>query len=559
MTMLLLTAILCIWIRPAADDFFYMTFGDGGWQAFLENNLEHYRTMTGRVFVHLVLYPLLCLNMWPLRVFVVVLMGGLSVMMTRLAGVEQERRSLAKAVALGIFWLSGIEILQDGTLWGAGALNYLFPISLVLVYTLMMQWVLAGLGGAWLGVPAFFCACTVEMTGILPCVVFVYLCLTNLEKARERWRTILFLGACTLAGYLFLYTSPGVMARMESNSSGLSLIDTILVNYALIDRRIIGPEGIWPVTTLALVSCGMVLRQERPVWGGMLFLLAVAVVATGLGIVYDGLAVAVVAACAYAGLAAFAVQRFAIGERQVPLWMLCTTVSLGVCLVSPVMGSRLVMPAAAFLTQICVCNFMALRLSRRAGVRLTALLTAVACVVLVNYSVHFYRNARIIDENDRTAENHREGTLIQTLVPDERYSGPAVPVVSGFAVHYLRHHGLQGTPCVVQDPTETELSWGEKTLEKKALLRDGIWYVPVRAATETVGAEVRWELASAVVQTEEAMYCFHLGNRVANLGHGITGAVKLCGPVRNIGGQIYIPVSDFSKLFGVELMLQTGK
>ena len=116
---MLLTMALCIWIRPAADDFYYSTLGDGGWQAFLKNNLEHYQNYTGRVFVHLVLYPLLCLDMWPLRAFVAILIGGCSVMAARLAYADRKQRTLAQVIALSAFWLMGIETLQDGVLWGA--------------------------------------------------------------------------------------------------------------------------------------------------------------------------------------------------------------------------------------------------------------------------------------------------------------------------------------------------------------------------------------------------------------------------------------------------------
>ena len=91
---------------------------------------------------------------------------------------------------------------------------------------------------------------------------------------------------------------------------------------------------------------------------------------------------------------------------------------------------------------------------------------------------------------------------------------------------------------------------------QKALLRDGTWYVPIRAAEETIGADISWEMATAAVRTGDQIYCFHLGNRVVNLGHGITGSIKLSGPVRNINGRIYIPVSDFDTLFGVKLTLQ---
>lgn len=556
---MLLTMVLCIWIRPAADDFYYSTLGDGGWQAFLKNNLEHYQNYTGRVFVHLVLYPLLCLDMWPLRGFVVMMVGGCSIMAARLADADRAQTPLARVAALSIFWLMGIEVLQDSALWGAGALNYLFPMCLVLAYTLMIQRALEGRGGLWMAIPAFCCASTVEMTGIIPCVIFVYLCLTNWKQARARWRTLVILGLCTLAGYLFLFSSSGVAVRLEDNIVEVTFIERMLNNYALIDRRVIGPEGIWAVTALTLLSSSAVLHDGRSRWSIGMLLLTVAVLLTGLGIIYDGVAVALIAICAFGALAAFAVMRFQQGDRRVPLWMLCITVSLGICLVSPVMGGRLLMPTAVMMLVICVCNLVQLRLNAGQALTVAALLTIAASVILVNYTVHFVQNARVIDENTRIMEAHTEGTLVMNMVPDERYCGAAVPVSSGFRGYYLKHHGLTGTECAVQDLSESDVLWNGKILEEKALLRDGIWYLPVRAAGEIPGCEVTWEMASAVVRMGERDYCFHLGNYVANLGHGITGSVKLSGPVRNVSGKIYIPVSDFSTLFGMELTVQQMK
>lgn len=557
--LLVLIGGLALWIRPAADDFYYMTFTDGGWAQFWENHLVHYQTMSGRVLVHLLLNPLLLLDMWPFRVFFVMLIALYGFLTAKLCACGRSDRPVALVLAVSVFWLQGIEPLADGALWGAGTMNYLFPITLVVLYGTGLQWFLDGGGGLWLCLPAFLCSCTVEMSGILPIVVFGYLCLTRWEQARRRgWRTAL-IGLATLAGYLFLYTSPGVSQRLSTNASDLPLLEKILCNYAIIDRKAVGPEGIWLVVALSLASSGGVLIQSQKRSWGVLFLAGAAMVGlTGVGVIYDGIAVAVTAICAFALLACYAVWSFSRGERQIPLWMLCSTVSLGVCLVSPVMGARLIMPTGMMLTILFVRNMMLLRLPERRRLCVTAVIAATACALLLSYTVRFMDNARVIDENTRlTLEHDGSDVLVLRNVPNEEYAAATVPSGSNFGDHYLRHYGLTGCSIRCVDPDAADVLWDGGKLEGSALLRSGEYYIPIRTAAEVCGAQIRWELANAVAEVDGRIFCFHKGNHAANLGHGICPSVDLDDPVRNIGGSVYISVRDFERLFGADLTVMT--
>lgn len=557
LAVLVMTAGLAVWIRPAADDFYYRTFTDGGWQQFWENHLEHYQIMSGRVFVHVLLNPLLLLDMWPMRVFFVLLIALFGLLAAKLCARGCGDRTAAMVLALSVFWLQGLEPLADGALWGAGAMNYLFPVTLVLLYVAGLQWFLGGGGGLWLCLPAFLCACTVEMNGILPLVAFCYLCLTHWEQARLRsWRTVL-IGFSTVLGYWFLYTSPGVALRLSGNESGLPLLEKILCNYALIDRKAVGPEGIWLVVVLTLASCGGILLQaKKRGWAALYAVGAAVVTLTGLGIVYDGIAVAVAAICVFSMLAGFAVWSFLRGERQVPLWMLCSTISLGVTLVSPVMGARLIMPTGMMLTILFVRNMMLLDLPGKWRLRLTALIAAAACVVLLDYTLHAAENARIIDANTHLTENHDGSeTLVLTRVPDEDYSAATVPSGSNFGHYYLLHHGLEGVRIRCRELESFDILWEDGLLEGDGMLRRGQHYIPLRSLASICGAQVTWELASAVVEHAGRQYCFHEGNHVANLGHGICPSIKLQYPVRTINERICISVADCERLFGVDLTL----
>lgn len=556
--LLVLAGVLCALIRPAADDFYYYTFCDGGLYDYLRSSLLHYRTVTGRVLVHLILCPLLQFHMWPFRLFNLLLTGGLCWLCACLCAETRPQRPPLFAAGLSMFFLMGLETLSDGVLWGGGSLNYLFPTFLVLLYYAGLQKYLSGgAGGCWLAIPAFLCSATVEMTGLLTVLVILYFLLT----CRERWRSCrraALLNLCAaLLGYLSLFTSPGVKQRLEENSAGIGLLQRINVNFSLFDRKACGPEGIWVITLLALLSAAVLLRRKRPPVPALFLLLALGVALTGTGALSYGVWVALLALCAFFALLGYGIWNFLSGERLVPLCMLCTTVSLAVCLVSPVAGPRMMLPSAVFLTVLTLRTLALCRLPDRLLALPVTLLGLSAAAVLCFYIVNFAANARVIDQNDSRARAHRDGTPLQlTCVPDERFGGATVPSAANFGGPYLEGMGLPGLELQCTDPTARPIFREGRPLNQEALLRGGRYYVPVRLAASLPDTSVRWELASAVVTLPEGEYRFHQGDRAANRTPGVGPSVRLSAPVRMIDSRIYIAQQDFENLFHVELSLQ---
>lgn len=556
---LLLAGVLCTLIRPAADDFYYYTFCDGGLQDYLRSSLLHYQTLTGRVLVHLILCPLLQFHMWPFRLFNFLLIGVLCWLCACLCADTQAQRLPLFAMGLSLFFLMGLETLSDAVLWGAGSLNYLFPVFLVLLYCAGFQRCLSrGAGGCGMAVPAFLCSATVEMTGLLTVLVILYVSLTRRELWKSRWRVILTNLCAAGLGYLSLFTSPGVTKRLAENSAAISLFQRINVNFSLFDRKACGPEGIWVITLLALLSAALLLflRNKRP-FAALFSLLALGVALIGAGVLFHGVWVALLALCAFFALLGYGIWSFLTGERFIPLCMLCTTVSLAVCLVSPVVGPRMMLPSAVFLIALTLRTFSLCGLPDRLLAVPISVLGLLAAAVLCVYIAGFAANAGVIDRNDSVARAHQEGAVLRlTYVPDERFGGATVPSGPNFGGFYLEGIGRPGLELQCTDPTARPISCGGTDLGETALLRGGQYYIPVRLAAPLLNADVRWELASAVVAVPgEGVYCFHQGDRAANRTLGVGPSVRLSDPVRMIDSRIYISQRDFEALFHVDLFL----
>ena len=553
---LLLAGALCVLTRPAADDFYYATFCAGGLGGYLRASWLHYRTVTGRVLVHLVLCPLLQFHMWPFRLFNFLLIGGLCWLCACLCARRTAQRLPLFAAGLCMFFLMGVETLSDGVLWGAGSLNYLFPVFLVLLYYGAFRRCLPRPAGGWLlAVPAFLCSATVEMTGLLTPLVIVCAAAVHPELRRSRRDFILLNLGSALLGYLSLFTSPGVARRLEQTHADITLLQRVNANFALFDRKACGPEGIWAVVLLCLLGAGVLLWQcgRRPA-AALLALPALGVVLTGTGAVSGGIPVAGLALCAFLALLGYGVWSFRAGERLVPLCMLCTTVSLSICLVSPVVEPRMMLPSAVFLTAMALRTFALCRLPGRAAALSVSALGLAAGAVLCVYLVHFTANARVIDGNDRTARTLDGGPVLElSHVPDERFGGLTVPAPMNFGGYYLETVGRPGLEFRLTDPTARPVFCAGRDLGESALLRSGQYYVPIRIAAPLLGAQVRWELTRAVVTTAEGTYCFHRGDCAAGRGLGVGPSVRLHDPVRLIDSTTYISIRDFEALFHVAL------
>ncbi len=536
--LLLLTALLHGFVRYAKDDFLYLTYLDNGLRGFWEEMVYHARNLSGRTLVHVVLCPLLRFDMVPYRIVNTGLIGLLAWLAARLCGGSWPSR----AWALGLFWLLGIGVLGDGVLWGAGSMNYLLPLCLLLLFVVLLE-----KGSRWSLPMGFLAGATVEMAGILPLFTAGYTACTDRSKDR-RFLAANFLSAGL--GYLTLFLTTGVSTRLEHNSyETISLATRMLGNFSWFCRKILAPEGLGVMAALSVAAGTLVLHRRsfrKTAWAGIAA--ALAALSVTMGLVWHNLAVMVIALGTFGFLIVFVVLAFGWGERVFGLFGLCMTVSLGICLVSPVVGYRLLLPTGVFLMIFTLRCLVLLKPSLgRSGV-----LFLCAGVLLCFYTVKYAENAKILDENYARAEAAVD-TVTFDYVPDERYGEGTVPSGINFGTHYLRHLDKADTAIFCQDPTAAPVFLGGTALGELAVKRDGVWYLRIRTLSACTDAQLSWELANAVVRLNGQVWRFTIGSNAADLGEGHFASAKLNHVVRKIDGTTYISLEDMNRLFGLAL------
>ena len=522
---LLLVGVLHYFLRPANDDFYYATFTDSGFSGFVAETVNHCQTVMGRVVVHIVLCPLLMLDMIPFKVFNIAVAAGLSLTAAKLTLEEKSQTGANFSLFLALFWLMGAYVLCDGALWGAGALNYLFPSFLAVLYYYLFNETVKK-PNYLVCVLALITSATTEMSGITVLLCVVYLWITTKGANRTFCITNLVSG---VLGYVSLFVTGGAGARMSGNETE-SLTDTIGANFSIFARKILDINGLGILVLLTMVAL-LVLAFKKKNKAVAISLLACCLLCLLVitGVLYHLWQVVAIAVLCFGAIwAGSVISR----DKTVIFFMICLTVSLGICMVSPVVGDRMLFPCGVYL---CIMSVRALSMCEFSYTAKTAVASVlcIGAVLCLGFLIgKFSANAKIVDKNLEIAKNHTSGELVLESVPDELYGNGTVPSTMNFGDSFMAHYGIENTQIIIKD-------------DAQPVTRNGVKYVPVRMAKEH-GADVKWRLACAEISYKGKTYRFSKGARVADTG---LTSYKISHPVRMINGTTYIAESDFNNIF----------
>ena len=215
-------------ITVYSDDYWYGTFYDGGFKAFLQKMAEHYRTTNGRFYIHLIV-PTVLLFDTKLFVFLSpVLLALLYGFGARALNDRLTTDRVLLSAALGIFCTLACDVqyLRMTLLWISAYFNYIFPVGVILLAALYQKRAYAGrltrAGRVWGGVFALLAGAATEQCAFLALAMLWGFAILSLcgekKKARRpgRW-TYPLLGTL---GFLTILAAPGSWARVDRGVGG---------------------------------------------------------------------------------------------------------------------------------------------------------------------------------------------------------------------------------------------------------------------------------------------------------------------------------------------------
>lgn len=533
LVMLCFVAVLCYFVRPANDDFYYRTFLDGDFSHFIKESVTHYKTVMGRFFVHIVLCPLLAYDMMPFKIFNVVMILATAFVGAKIASATKKETLKNTVLFLAVFWLVGGYVLSDGVLWGAGSLNYLFPAFLGLSYFYLFSKTFKKPNYLLL-IFTPFAATTTELGGILVIFSIFYFVFTDWQNAKKHKLYISANLLVAAVSYATLFVSGGIKERFSANEvSGVSLIDTIVANFSIFVRKILSPYGLVAVIVLVLLAFLLLaIKNKKYIKASICAVSMAVVVLVATGVLYHLWQVSIVGVLCFLALWINAVLS---KDKVIIFFMFAVSVSLGVCVVSPVVGDRMLFPCGIYLVVMFVRTVALCRFSEKTRLVINTVLTVFAIVSLGFLISKFSQNAQIVDKNLKATKECDGIVLLLEDVPDELYGNGTVPSTMNFGDSYLAHYGIENATIVNE-------------ADQKTRILCGVEYIPIKEA-KAHGAIVRWHLSCAEIEIGEKIYRFSKGANVADLNNG--KSVKLEAPVRIINGTTYIPQKDYVKILSL--------
>jgi len=307
------------------------------------------------------------------------------------------------------------------------------------------------------------------------------------------------------------------------------------------------------IVAAALAAIGFYFLKRNKITACTAFVLTVMPILTGTGVIWGSLGIAIAAGLCALLIFLFGIYTFISGERVIPFFTLMILYSLSVCLISPIVGMRMLLPTAVFLILVFL-RTLSLSFFKEKALRIAGGAIMVPALALMLFLITKYAtNAGIIDNNTLAAEKYDEsGTLYLQNVPDERYGRSTVPSAGNFGEYFCRLHGVSG--AIVNFDSETAvMSCNGQEMPSPAIRRGGEWYVTLRDVGYLLDAAVCWDYSYAEIDTGSEKHRFHLNSYVMQYGDSYGECEKLTCPVRMVCETTYISVSDVNAIFGLDI------
>ncbi|MBQ0010313.1 MAG: hypothetical protein KBS76_04335, partial [Ruminococcus sp.] len=259
-------AVIMHMIPAFGDDYYYGTFFYWGKDHFISENIKHYHETNGRALVHLLDEGLLAGHqMLAFQIFNTLVIAGIVFLLARIgadawkkAAKKEKTGDFSSALIVSCFLFSTIslEIARQSIYWATGAVNYLFPIFLLLLCFYLLRRGAERRYSAWLLPLLFISAWTIEQCSAALIAVVIYTMVDEIKK-KKRCPFILFAYLfVTLAGAALLFCAPGNAVRVTYYPEFFAkpFWDRIYDNILPVANGVTAPWGMGTAAVL-LLAC----------------------------------------------------------------------------------------------------------------------------------------------------------------------------------------------------------------------------------------------------------------------------------------------------------------
>lgn len=483
------------------DDYYYHTFWNDGFSGFLRNFSDHYQTMNGRTFIHVVL--------------TVVLRGGTAVFALVSVGLAVATPLLAHKLTASntsplpaiVVFMAGLllaprSIMVQGILWQSAYFNYVFPTAMIVLLLYLLQRTvyierLKPVAAVGVMVCAFLCGATTEQSGLLAVCAVLAVCAQCLLTARKRlWLPL----ACLLtaaAGVCTIFLSPATQTRFlhEQASPTWPTLCRGLTSQA---QLIKGEPAILALLALLFFLLALFCAAR---WGGKAapVFISLLPLSSLLGVLLSG----------KEGLLPFYVALLAItvgvgvflwlkGARALGILLALAVGSLLVIAATKSSEARTITPFYLYVITALSCCLGALWDGKWKLLScVCAAVLVVAGMIYIGYHMPHYIYNYTIEQLNRAAERRAHTTNVLGYNIDYQMDYTySKPITSSFCrQHYLPSVGLSEDDCLLffYSSDLPIVFLGDRPLEFPAIPDgNGGFLLPLRSVIESLGGSVDW-------------------------------------------------------------------
>lgn len=481
----------------SSDDYWYSTFWDKGFRAYLELMVYHYQEFNGRVLVHVLAHIVLELGQWAF----VLMCCGLSVAAclaaVRGAGLEKDKLPVMLCLFLTGMLCMPLSIFNQGVMWISASCNYLFPAVLVCLMATSLE-----RRSGWCFLLAFLCGATTEQMGLAAVVLALAYAL---DRAIRREGFVHGIGstALALAGVVSIFLSPATASRTDRrvHMDSLEVVLETFRKAILREAELLTLNPAPVVVMLAILALGglVLLRGKGWKWPAVLGGIGCAGLIVGsFGAEWIRLAGYVLG---FAALAGMSVALMAGGERFAGGLTLTGLAAAAVMLPTNTVEPRVMLPVyLLLLVSACVLVVRLLRSSAAVAAAGVILAFAVSVPAIGGY----WHNYQIDLENKGYAQTDRDQEAIRYCTDyDMDYTWVKAYSDPYFRMKYMESIGLpEYTPArfFSWNDIAAQIQCGDQILFRPPWLwEDGTVMFPLRETVEALGGSLEWTVERRAV------------------------------------------------------------
>lgn len=466
------------------DDFIYATYFSDGFKNFLSMTYQHYINMNGRAIVHFLLEVILIFKDGIFFIVIPLLLVSVFILYCK-ASIIKNEISISDFITVCILCTLCLSynILREGLLWMAGAMNYIFPTILAFAALLIQKKSIKENGIKPIYVLAMFlCGATTEQGGAMAAAVAILYIISALLKGEKLTLSVLSLPIFIIIGYLTVILSPATSTRtvQEAAAEAIPLIKRLDNLYFIT----LGKGGALWVFEVTLAMYALRFRNEFK------NISLAAVITIILSLILSAYKLTLIAGLiittAYLYICFTLFFKHIYTEKVIIT--LSALMSVGMLLLSTTFGYRNTMPC--LLSLICVSADIFLEcLPKSTLIKYTSILLVFAVTVISAFPLlnGYINNRKIINENLAAVSNSNDGFYYNVDI-NSKYGYNQFISDNFYRQSFRKIYKIDdSTKIYIKGKDFTDLRLNNTHLEYPMYTENNTEYFPLRSVIEAYG------------------------------------------------------------------------